>query len=364
MWRRLQPPLPSSLESPRGQALSRPFNGEGALKAGTRHGGPPGINAWPCTIRSQGRPLHACGRSWIEVCVGECERMSQCCPPFGMDNIHGQFRFRFRRSQVWAIHIAGVRCTEEGEESVQVSNRFATCERTSRRGDVRVRRFAKLVAAVGTGRLDGRDRSERRVLPSDERSARLDKYRTKKCKHCREIAKKAQNNPETKYGKCKAYWKEIRAMVYVDRLVWTTFMGNLGLGFDEARCGRYISRAFAVLKKAKNPFRLVIDLRHVNAHHVAVTCELEDLRSLWQLLEPGDWMVAIDLSDGYYRQTNGARAWTSTGPKSANIAGRLQRRRRTIRRQSMASAKRTGKRSKPWYVWSAGLRKERRKQIT
>lgn len=47
----------------------------------------------------------------------------------------------------------------------QVSNRFATCERTSRRGDVRVRRFAKLVAAVGIGRLDGRDRSEQRVLP-------------------------------------------------------------------------------------------------------------------------------------------------------------------------------------------------------
>ena len=46
--------------------------------------------------------------------------------------------------------------------------------------------------------------------------------------------------------------------------------------------------------------RLVIDLRHVNAHHVAVTCELEDLRSLWQLLELGDWMVAIDLSNGYY----------------------------------------------------------------
>ena len=41
-------------------------------------------------------------------------------------------------------------------------------------------------------------------------------------------------------------------------------------------------------------------MRHVNAHHVAVTCELEDLRSLWQLLELGDWMVAIDLSDGYY----------------------------------------------------------------
>ena len=63
---------------------------------------------------------------------------------------------------------------------------------------------------------------------------------------------------------------------------------------------RYVSRAFAVPKKGSNPFRLVIDLRHVNGHHVDVSCELEDLRSLRQLLSPGDYLLGMDLSDGYY----------------------------------------------------------------
>ena len=47
-------------------------------------------------------------------------------------------------------------------------------------------------------------------------------------------------------------------------------------------------------------FRLVIDLRPMNAYCGDVSCLVEGLRELTHVLEPGDWMVALDLTDGYF----------------------------------------------------------------
>lgn len=45
---------------------------------------------------------------------------------------------------------------------------------------------------------------------SDDRLQRLEKHRTKFCKHCRDAKKRSNNNPTTKIGECKAYWESIR----------------------------------------------------------------------------------------------------------------------------------------------------------
>ena len=63
---------------------------------------------------------------------------------------------------------------------------------------------------------------------------------------------------------------------------------------------KYVSRCFLVPKKKPGDYRMVVDLRHVNEFAVAGTAEVETLRTLQTVARPGDWMTALDLSDGYY----------------------------------------------------------------
>ena len=46
--------------------------------------------------------------------------------------------------------------------------------------------------------------------------------------------------------------------------------------------------------------RLVLDLRHVNSYLVKLKFKYEDLRSLSQMLEQGDWFFTWDLKSGYH----------------------------------------------------------------
>ena len=63
---------------------------------------------------------------------------------------------------------------------------------------------------------------------------------------------------------------------------------------------RHVSRVFTTPKPTPGTFRLVVDLRHVNAFSPPGTAEVEGLNVLPELLEPKDFMCSLDLSDGYY----------------------------------------------------------------
>lgn len=62
----------------------------------------------------------------------------------------------------------------------------------------------------------------------------------------------------------------------------------------------WVSRVFLVPKKGSKRYRLVIDLREFNATQTEASCEVETLRQLRAQLRPKDYMVAIDLTDGYF----------------------------------------------------------------
>lgn len=64
---------------------------------------------------------------------------------------------------------------------------------------------------------------------------------------------------------------------------------------------RYVTRAFLVPKPGRtDAWRLVIDLRWVNQHLRRLRCRYETLRRLSSLAREGDWMVSLDLQDGFY----------------------------------------------------------------
>ena len=64
---------------------------------------------------------------------------------------------------------------------------------------------------------------------------------------------------------------------------------------------RYVTRAFLVPKPGrKDSWRLVIDLRWVNQHLRRQRCRYETLRRLSSLARDGDWMISLDLQDGFY----------------------------------------------------------------
>ena len=50
----------------------------------------------------------------------------------------------------------------------------------------------------------------------------------------------------------------------------------------------------------KGKRRLVIDLRHVNWHHIKRSCRFETLQKLRRMARRGDYMWSVDLSDAYH----------------------------------------------------------------
>lgn len=61
----------------------------------------------------------------------------------------------------------------------------------------------------------------------------------------------------------------------------------------------FVSRSRLEPKKSGG-FRLVVDLRHLNAHLKQYTCKYETLDSLQFIIEIDDWLLSADLQDGYY----------------------------------------------------------------
>ena len=66
----------------------------------------------------------------------------------------------------------------------------------------------------------------------------------------------------------------------------------------------HVSKVFLVEKGNSTPttpkFRIVVDLRPMNAHCPDGTCRVEGLRELPPMLERGDYLTAVDLTDGYF----------------------------------------------------------------
>ena len=74
----------------------------------------------------------------------------------------------------------------------------------------------------------------------------------------------------------------------------------LGTGaWEPATSDQFVSRAFAVAKPGGG-FRLVVDLRTVNAHCIDLPCRYETLTTLRRLARPEDYLFSFDLSDGYH----------------------------------------------------------------
>ena len=86
-----------------------------------------------------------------------------------------------------------------------------------------------------------------------------------------------------------------------DERAWLTTERDRCLGtgaWRYATCFDYVSRAFIVTHKGKR--RLVIDLRHVNWHHIKRSCRFETLQKLRRMARRGDYMWSVDLSDAYH----------------------------------------------------------------
>jgi len=62
---------------------------------------------------------------------------------------------------------------------------------------------------------------------------------------------------------------------------------------------RFISRS-RLEPKRDGGFRLIVDLRHVNSHLVNMPCSYETLADLQSIIRPDDWMISMDLEQGYY----------------------------------------------------------------
>jgi len=68
---------------------------------------------------------------------------------------------------------------------------------------------------------------------------------------------------------------------------------------EPGTCSRFVTKVFLVPKGDK--WRIVFDLRHLNAHVRRLVCRYETLKRLSSgLAKRGDWMVSIDLTDGFH----------------------------------------------------------------
>jgi hypothetical protein len=66
-----------------------------------------------------------------------------------------------------------------------------------------------------------------------------------------------------------------------------------------------VSRTFLFPKPGTNQWRLIIDLCELKRYYSEFNMTCETMKHLRHLSRPGDYFVALDLTDGYY--THGIR---------------------------------------------------------
>lgn len=70
--------------------------------------------------------------------------------------------------------------------------------------------------------------------------------------------------------------------------------------WEEGHSDEWVSRLFLVPKPGVNKWRLIIDLRELNAYCETWSLKFETLKRLRHLARHNDWMLSFDLQDGYY----------------------------------------------------------------
>jgi hypothetical protein len=68
--------------------------------------------------------------------------------------------------------------------------------------------------------------------------------------------------------------------------------------FEEATCYDFVAPAFIIPQR--NKLRLVMDFTAINKCCVNMSCRYEGLKDLRYLLQRGDWMFSLDLTDAYW----------------------------------------------------------------
>jgi len=80
-------------------------------------------------------------------------------------------------------------------------------------------------------------------------------------------------------------------------------MFNIG-ALETATSAEFITKAFLVEKPTApgqpKKWRIVVDLRWVNSHLNRLSCRYETLRRLHHLARPRDWLLSLDIQDGFY----------------------------------------------------------------
>eukprot|EP00873_Tetraselmis_striata_P021878 jgi/Tetstr1/442142/TSEL_030295.t1 len=70
--------------------------------------------------------------------------------------------------------------------------------------------------------------------------------------------------------------------------------------WERGYCAKWVSRLFLVPKPGTNKWRLIIDLRPLNRYCETRDLSFEALSHLRNLARPGDYMLQMDLQDGFY----------------------------------------------------------------
>jgi hypothetical protein len=73
--------------------------------------------------------------------------------------------------------------------------------------------------------------------------------------------------------------------------------------FEQGQRTRFVSKAFLIpkIREGQAPtWRLVFDLRHINSFLQARPCRFETLKRLSSMAREGDYMISLDLADGFH----------------------------------------------------------------
>ena len=75
---------------------------------------------------------------------------------------------------------------------------------------------------------------------------------------------------------------------------------GIKVGAWERGRSKFINKAFMVPKPGVNKWRLVIDLRPLNRWLQELPMRMETLKHLQRLIRQGDYLLSLDLQDGFY----------------------------------------------------------------
>ena len=91
-------------------------------------------------------------------------------------------------------------------------------------------------------------------------------------------------------------WTDIE----IARLVASGAVEIVGFGVQKPAALKIISKIRLAPKKGPKKYRLVINMRPLNAACRIRSCKYEGLSTALKMLQPGWWMMSLDLKEGYF----------------------------------------------------------------